>query len=92
NNIVINADFSDIFDDQIIYKTRLDFINDFSARNLTGCKGSDIATALISSGFTAKSLYYGQLLYSDSTCSNGVYRVLKCDFGGSWKTVLGTCP
>lgn len=92
NDIVINADLSDIYDDQVIYKTRIDFINDFLARNLIGCKGSDIVPAIISSGFTAKSLYYGQLLYSDTACSNGVYRILKCDFAGEWKTVLGTCP
>lgn len=91
-NIVINADLSDVFDDQIIYKTRLDFVNDFLARNLIGCKGFDISPTIISSGFTAKSLYYGQLLYSNSTCSNGVYRILKCDFGGEWKSVLETCP
>ena len=92
NDIVINADLSDIYDDQVIYKTRIDFINDFLARNLIGCKGSDIVPTIISSGFTAKSLYYGQLLYSDTACSNGVYRILKCDFAGEWKTVLGTCP
>lgn len=92
SDIVINADLSDEFDDQITYKTRLDFVNDFLARNLIGCKGADITPAVISSGFTAKSLYYGQLLYSNSACSNGVFRILKCDFGGDWKTVLGTCP
>ena len=92
SDIVINADLSDEFDDQITYKTRLDFVNDFLAINLIGCKGADITPAVISSGFTAKSLYYGQLLYSNTACSNGVFRILKCDFGGDWKTVLGTCP
>lgn len=92
NDIVINADLSDVFDDQITYKTRLDFINDFLARNLIGCKGANITPEVINSGFTAKSLYYGQLLYSNAVCSNGSYRILKCDFGGEWKTVLGTCP
>ncbi len=90
NNIFFTNSFgSENFDDISIYKTRIDFVNDFSASNLIGCSSSLITDA----DFPQKNLYYGQYLYASSACQNSkLIKIIRCGFNGFWQYVLASCP
>jgi hypothetical protein len=92
NNIFIaNSYVSDEFDDVSLYKTRIDFVNDFSASNLIYCSGSAITDA----DFPQKNLYYGQYLYASSACvapNQSLVKIIRCGFDGFWQYVLASCP
>ena len=90
NNIFItNSLGSEDFDDISIYKTRIDFVNDFSANNLIYCSGLGVTDA----DFSQKNLYYGQYLYANSSCPSNPQsiKIMKCGSGGSWQYVLASC-
>jgi prepilin-type N-terminal cleavage/methylation domain-containing protein len=90
NNFIINSYKSDVFDDVLMYKTRNNFIQDFSSSNLISCP------RLANSGtFPAINLYYGQFLYDSSACAsrNSVIRIYKCgNISGDWTDVVSSCP
>jgi prepilin-type N-terminal cleavage/methylation domain-containing protein len=92
NNVFItNSYVSDEFDDVSLYKTRIDFVNDFSASNLIYCSGSAITDA----DFPQKNLYYGQYLYASSACvapNQSLVKIIRCGFDGFWQYVLANCP
>ena len=73
-----------------MYKTRSNFIQDFSANNLISCP------KLTNSGtFPAINLYYGQYLYDSVACAsrNSVIRIYKCgNISGEWTDVVSSCP
>ena len=90
NKFIINSYKSDVFDDVLMYKTRNNFIQDFSANNLISCP------KLTNSGtFPAINLYYGQFLYDSNACAsrNSVIRIYKCgNISGEWTDVVSSCP
>jgi hypothetical protein len=91
NNIFfLKSSTSNQFDDVMLYKTRLNFINDFSLSNLIACPGS----AITDPDFTQKTLYNGQFLYANSVCTNfpSMIKILRCSFGGEWQYVVRDCP
>jgi prepilin-type N-terminal cleavage/methylation domain-containing protein len=91
NQFIMNSFGSDSFDDILIYKTRIDFVNDFSASNLIYCSGSAITDA----DFPQKNLYYGQYLYASSACvapNQSLVKIIRCGFDGFWQYVLANCP
>jgi prepilin-type N-terminal cleavage/methylation domain-containing protein len=98
NIFIVNSFGSDNFDDIVFYKTRSNFVTDFFADNLIYCKSTD---DMSTSGFTKRSLYYGQYLYADSACSNDqasiggytkVIKYMRCIKNGEWSYVLSSCP
>lgn len=90
NIFIFSSANSDVFDDILLYKTRLDFISDFNVANLIACDSALITDA----SFTPKSLYNGQYLYAQSACAtdNQFIKILKCGFNGVWQWVVSTCP
>jgi len=100
NNIFTLNSFgsSDDFDDNVFYKTRINFKADFSADRLIYCKG---AADMPTYGFTKRSLYNGQYLYADVKCPNSisanpltyVIKIMRCtNINGEWGYVLTSCP
>lgn len=90
NNFIVNSYKSDVFDDVLIYKTRSNFIQDFSANNLISCPKLSNAGS-----FPAINLYYGQYLYDSSACASrmSVIRIYKCgNISGEWTDVVSSCP
>jgi prepilin-type N-terminal cleavage/methylation domain-containing protein len=90
NNFIVNSYKSDVFDDVLIYKTRSNFIQDFSANNLISCPKLSNAGS-----FPAINLYYGQYLYDSSACASraSVIRIYKCgNISGDWTDVVSSCP
>ena len=90
NNFIVNSYKSDIFDDVVMYKTRSNFIQDFSANNLISCP--KLANA---GNFPAINLYYGQYLYDGAACASrtSVIRIYKCgNISGEWTDVVSSCP
>lgn len=87
---IMNSFGSDSFDDILIYKTRIDFVNDFSASNLIYCS----ETAITDTDFLQKNLYYGQYLYAKSACVSNpsLIKIIRCGFDGFWQYVLASCP
>jgi len=83
---------SDDFDDILFFKSRVDFVNDFSMQNLIPCYSDGVTDA----SFTPTSKYYGQYLYANSDCS-GTFEVAprktqKCGLNGQWEWILQNCP
>jgi len=89
HNFIVNSFKSDKFDDIVFYKTRSNFIQDFSANNLICCKKPSN-----SGTFPQVNLYQGQYLYDSVTCSdNKIIRIIKCsNISGEWSYVLSQCP
>ena len=84
---------SEDYDDIVSYKTRDNFVNDFSALNLIYCKGSN---DMVGTGFTKRSLYYKQYLYADTECPKDLnpkaIKIMTCKIDGEWDYVLLDCP
>jgi prepilin-type N-terminal cleavage/methylation domain-containing protein len=90
NNFIVNSSKSDVFDDVVMYKTRSNFIQDFSANNLISCPKLSNAGS-----FPAINLYYGQYLYDGNACPSkeSVIRIYKCsNVTGEWADVVSSCP
>ena len=90
NNFIVNSYKSDVFDDVVMYKTRSNFIQDFSASNLISCPKLTNANS-----FPSINLYYGQYLYDTVACSSrpSIIRIYKCgNISGEWTDVVSSCP
>jgi len=87
-----NYEDSESFDDIVFFKTRNDFVNDFSAMTLIPCKGNDI----LDKSFDKKSIYYGtQDLIAVSGCpipNESIKKTIKCDVFGNWTGLVVNCP
>lgn len=80
NNFIFKSLNSEIFDDIMIYKTRNQLVEEFSAFYLIAC--SDAGTL-----FANKNAYYGQNLFG--TCDNGIVPEIYCDKFGNWHMING---
>jgi prepilin-type N-terminal cleavage/methylation domain-containing protein len=89
-----NYDDSENFDDILLFKTRNDFVNNFSAMFLIPCKGSNI----LDKDFEAnkKSIYYGAgdlVAYNGCGLGNeSIKKTIKCDSFGNWTGLIIACP
>ena len=85
---------SDDYDDIVFYKTRDNFVDDFSANYLIYCKSSKILDLafVTDSDFTRRNLYYGQYLYGNTACpaNNERIKIIKCGING-WSPILVSC-
>jgi prepilin-type N-terminal cleavage/methylation domain-containing protein len=92
DGVFINNSYgNDIFDDVLFYKSRPDFIVDFSANNFSYCPAFEVGN----SGFVATNLYYNQYLYSNETCPGDAtkIKIKRCtNISGEWKDAMATCP
>jgi len=80
NNFIFKSLNSEIFDDIMIYKTRNQLVEEFSAFYLIACNNAG-------SLFDNKNAYYGQNIFG--TCANGIVPEIYCDKYGSWHLING---
>ncbi len=85
---IFSSGDSDVFDDQLFFKSRNEFVTDFDLMNLIACNISSIV------GYGAASVYYGtQVVNTASPCALSAYRLIKkCDSYGIWSDVISACP
>ncbi|NCA28371.1 MAG: hypothetical protein EBS92_03745 [Proteobacteria bacterium] len=83
---------SDDFDDILLFKSRTDFVNDFSMQSLIPC----YSTGVTDVSFTPTSKYSGEYLYANSDCPGSFEvvprKTLRCDSSGNWQWILQNCP
>jgi len=80
NNFTLTSKNSEIFDDIMIYKTRNQLVEEFSAFYLIACNNAG-------SLFDNKNAYYGQNIFG--TCVNGIVPEIFCDKYGNWHLING---
>ena len=97
-NFTINSYADDKFDDIMLYKTRSDFVTDFSMQNLIACFIEDIEDTGGTGNFGSNSVYNGQQLFYSSSCDTQVdpgqskpIKNIKCNLNGQWLWLYQFC-
>jgi prepilin-type N-terminal cleavage/methylation domain-containing protein len=98
NNFTVTSYADDKFDDIMIYKTRADFITDFSMQNLVACFIEDVVDTGGTGNFGTNSVYNGQQLFYNSSCALEVdpgqfkpIKTIKCNSNGQWQWLYQYC-
>ena len=90
NIFIYNSQNSKIFDDVMIFKTRNQIVQDFSAFYLIACLDDGLDNT-----FSGKSAYYGQNLYGTKCGSGFTYDKIPekyCDRFGKWHEINRCAP
>jgi type II secretory pathway pseudopilin PulG len=99
NKFLISSYGADKFDDILLYKTRSDFITNFSLQSLVACFVGDIVDTGGTGNFGTNSVYAGQQLFYNAPCNVQVeagqfkpIKTVKCNSNGEWQWIFQNCP
>ncbi len=79
NNFIYYSQNSKTFDDIVLFKTRNQIVQDFNVFYLIACKDAGVK-------FENRNAYYGQTIYSTTSCGLTYDKILEkyCDKFGNW--------